>query len=139
MSSNTEFAYRGWVTIDEQFIDDVVNIINATEVEIADVDDEAFLNFEASKPLQFKGVSVSSTAESFALLHGVNRRTTCYTDGLSYGNIIGAILLRAASINKGFKVGSDGDWKNDWQDARILYAKVFLEDAERPEEVIKRI
>lgn len=42
-----------------------------------------------------------------------------------YDAVVGAVLLRLAVLNPEFVVKSDGNWADDWTDARKLYESLF--------------
>lgn len=127
--------WRGWVTLSDSFITDVQAIIEQSGVTIAGWDGEGEPTL-TNEEIRLNGSVVGDNDhETFLLINGVNRSTSfCKTAHKPYDIVVAAILLRAANLNKGFKVESDGNWENDdWTAARDLYFMVFREQANRPE------
>lgn len=129
--------WRGWVTLSDTFVADVRTIIEHSGVTICGWDGEGVPEI-TNEEIRLNGSVIDDNDhETFLLVDGVNHSSSfCKTAHKPYDVVVATILLRAANINKGFKVRSDGDWENeDWIAARDLYFMVFKEQANRPDEV----
>ncbi len=104
--------WRGWVTLSDSFITDVQAIIEQSGVTIAGWDGEGEPTL-TNEEIRLNGSVVGDNDhETFLLINGVNRSTSfCKTAHKPYDIVVAAILLRAANLNKGFKVESDGNRK----------------------------
>jgi hypothetical protein len=130
------YYYRGWITLSEAFIADVQKILENTDISIKGWDgkgdpvispDEIRLNGDFDN---------EGKAETFVLVNGVNHRNFTKTYRLPYGEVVGAILLRASYYSNKFKCRSDGSWdEGEWKRAQALYSRTFGENATKPEEV----
>ena len=128
--------YRGWVSLDGDLLEEIQEIIDASEVEIKGWDGFGLPTIDEEK-VSLNGTDADDEKhETFTIVHGVNHINFCKTAHKPYDEVVGAILLRVSHYNKRFKVSSDGRWDADeWAAPRALYVKVFGEEAERPEEI----
>jgi hypothetical protein len=128
--------FRGWVTLNDELIADINEIIKNSTARIRNglgedepivTLDEVLINGDADEDLDH---------ETLQLVPGVNHSNFCKTARKPYDEVVGAILLRVSAKNSRFKVSSDGNWTNgDWDEPRALYARTFGEEAVKPSEV----
>lgn len=130
--------FRGYLLLNEELLEDVKRIIKASGVPIRGWDgtgdpvideDEIVLNGDAE---------TDEDHETFSLVNGVNHSNFCKTARKDYDVVVTTILLRASHYSKRFKVESDGYFDPDWDDARVLYARLFGEDAVKPEGITEK-
>lgn len=136
--------YRGFVTIREDLLDDVEAIINASSTRIRNWEGEEEPEL-TSTLISLNGDEATGGAHETLRIEGYDTETEknrngvnrgfCKTARKDYDEVVGAILLRTAFYNRGFKVSSDGDWAEDWAAPRALYERVFGVEAKRPDEV----
>lgn len=128
--------FRGWLTISEQLIEDVQNIIDASGVEICDSWGEGQPELLEGELISLNGSRVNEEwHESLNLVHGVNHTmgSFCKTARKAYDVVVATVLLRAATVSRNFVVQSDGDWnEEEWLAARTLYYNVFGSEAPMP-------
>lgn len=129
--------YRGWAKIDESFINDAYRVIEAAGVSLGDAHGKNEPVLISGEVILLNGdASKGESLETFQLKHGVNHRSFVKTQYNPYDIVVCVLLLRAASLNKGFKVRSDGAWDQlGWDNARRLYARVFGVSPVKPDEM----
>lgn len=128
--------YRGWLTLNEERIEDIQRIIDASGIQIAGPNGVGQPELEAGDHFALNGAG-EEMYEIFSLVNGVNHSggidSFCKTGRMPYDVVVCAILLRAANRSK-LVVESDGDWNDpeEWVPARQLYFDVFGEEATKP-------
>lgn len=129
--------YRGWVTLNADFLEEVQQIIDNSDADIRDWNGFGLPKLTKDE-IRLNGTDEDDNShETFVLVNGVNHSTSfCKTNLKPYDEVVGAILLRASYHNKAFKIKNDGDWVKDWQLARALYFETFGVEAERPSEIV---
>jgi hypothetical protein len=130
-------GFRGWVTLNEAFIETVRAFIDYSGVIVESGDGEGQPSLLEEDEICLNGSSLlRQNNDPFLLVHGVNHRSYCVTQAKPYDVIVAATLLLATAHNKGFKVNSDGTWTEPlWVAARDLYHTVTGEEAICPEEM----
>jgi hypothetical protein len=125
--------WEGAVIVTPALAEDAAKLAKASKVKLG--------NWEGKSKPEFREdlVSLNGSAasdedyESFVLESGY-QDSFCKTANRPYDEVVTATLLRAAELNPGLEVTSDGDW-SEWEDGRALYSKVFKREPQRPAKI----
>lgn len=109
-------------------VSDSRRIIKAADIPLAGPDGTGVPVIDRDR-ISFNGTaSDDQDYETFELTPAITDFDFCKTARRPYDLVVTAILLRAVLTVPGFRIQSDGDWLEDWQDARVIYARVFGEE-----------